>query len=263
MSFNKFFKISSIMFLGLAFLFLLWAQNKDEKGDRQSLTVGLESTYPPYEFIDASGQLVGFDVDFASQIAKKLNKKLVIKQMEFEALILALQQHKVDLILSGMTITPSRQKEILMVPYYGENIKSNSLIFWGLIPENIQTIQDISTLPNKTIAVQAGSIQEQYLQGFSSIQIKSLDGVLQSLLDVKYGKSIAAFISEEVAGHLKTKYPEIQVLEVPIGPEDNMYGVGVGINKDNPELAQTVASIIAELKADESLKDLIQKWFKE
>ena len=90
-------------------------------------------------------KLVGFDVDVAELIAEKLGKTLVIKDMEFEGEILSLKQGKIDLILSGMDITPSRLKEILMVPYHGEATISLSLIFWNEIPEGVNSLEDIAT----------------------------------------------------------------------------------------------------------------------
>ena len=100
--------------------------------------IGLQSGYPPFEFMDTTGKLVGFDVEMAEIIAKKLQKTLVIKDMEFEGVILSLKQGKIDLIMSGMNITPSRLKEISMVPYHGEDATSLSLIFWNEIPPGIQ-----------------------------------------------------------------------------------------------------------------------------
>src|SRR5688572_6002780 len=75
------------------------------------LVLGTNAGYPPYESVNANGDVEGFDIDVANAIAKKLNRKLVVKDMSFDALILALKQDKFDIIMSGISITAAREKE--------------------------------------------------------------------------------------------------------------------------------------------------------
>ena len=172
----------------------------------ETLTIGLQSGYPPFEYLNEKGKVVGFDVDLAEVIAQKLGKKLVIKDLDFDSEILSLKQGKIDLILSGMNITPSRQKEIAMVPYHGEAVQSMSLVFWGKIPSEVHALEDIKKLPNGVIAVETGSIAEAYLQQISSLKTKSFEGALAPLMDVKLGKSTADLVEPDVAIYLKGKY---------------------------------------------------------
>lgn len=60
----------------------------------EELVVGLNSGFPPYEVLNAQGQFEGFDIDVANQLATKMGKKLVIKDMAFDALVMALNQGK-------------------------------------------------------------------------------------------------------------------------------------------------------------------------
>lgn len=78
------------------------------------LTVGLSADYPPYEFhqtIDGKDKVVGFDVSIAEKIAKDLDVKLEIKEMNFDSLLGSLKTGKIDMIISGMSPTPERQKK--------------------------------------------------------------------------------------------------------------------------------------------------------
>ena len=117
-----FFKKYIIAIFAVAILGTIFVKHfqATEKPSQETLIIGLQSGYPPFEFMDTTGKIVGFDVEIAEIIAEKLQKTLVIKDMEFEGEILSLKQGKIDLIISGMNITPSRLKEILMVPYHGE-----------------------------------------------------------------------------------------------------------------------------------------------
>jgi arginine transport system substrate-binding protein len=168
-----------------------------DKTDQNTLIVGLQSGYPPFEFMDNKGNIIGFDVDIANLIAEKLEKKLIVKDMEFEGEILSLKQGKIDLILSGMNITSSRLKEISMVPYHGDDATSFSLIFWNEIPQGIHTLEDIAAFPNLIVSVQSGSVTEEFMNHYPQIQTKSFQGSLAPLMDVKYGKSAANLVEPD------------------------------------------------------------------
>lgn len=235
----------------------------DKRGSSDKLVVGLQSGYPPFEFMDAAGKIVGFDVDLAQIIAERLNKTLVIEDMEFEGEILSLKQGKIDLIISGMNITPSRLKEIWLVPYHGENVTSFSLVFWKEVPAAVQSLEDIARLPNPTVSVESGSIAESYLANYPQIHAKSFQGSLAPLMDVKYGKSVANLVQPDVAEYLKQQHPEIKILSVPLTPEESVLGFGIGIKKGNQQLLNEVQEIIQQLKNSGELQALENKWFRE
>lgn len=251
--------VSATVVLGII---AITAFQTDEKPSHETLVVGLQSEYPPFEFMDANGTIMGFDIDVAGRIAEKLGKTLVIRNMEFEGQVLSLKQGKIDLNMSGMEITHSRLKEILMVPYHGEAVTTLSLIFWNEIPEGVHSIEDIAMLPNPTVSVESGAIPEIYMSRYNEIHTKPLQGALAPLMDVKYGKSVANLVAPDVAEYLKKKHPEIQILDVPLSKEDATLGFGIGIKKENQELFLSVQHIIEELKTSGELKQLEDKWFK-
>ncbi len=252
--------VSVLAVAGIAFTGMVPADNTSKE---ETLTIGLQSGYPPFEFKDAEGKTVGFDIDVGEKIAAKLGKKLVIKEMDFDGEILSLRQGKIDLILSGMNITPSREKEILMVPYHGDTATSLSLIFWKTIPEGVNSIEDLTKIKDSTVSVGSGTISENYITNYPSIQPKSFEGALASLMDVKYGKSVANLVETDVAEYLQTHHPEVKVLNVPLPQGATIAGFGIGINKNNQILFEQVKGAIQELKATGELKQLEDKWFKE
>lgn len=258
--FNKYFLgiAAALLIVGVVFLLPF---SKSDKTTKDTLTVGLQSGYPPFEFMDTNGKIIGFDIDVANLIADKLGKKLEIKDMEFEGEILSLKQGKIDLIISGMNITPSRQKEILMIPYYGDDATAFSLIFWKEIPSQIKTLNDIASIPNAIISVESGSIPEIYMEQFPNIKIKSFQGSLSPLMDVKFGKSLANIVQPDVANYLKQQHPEIQILTIPVSSETKIQGFGIGVKKGNIELYQKIMEIITELKKSGQMQQLESKWF--
>ena len=82
-----------------------------------TLTVAISATFPPYEYYN-NAQITGIDIDLAKIIAQRLNKQLIIEDMEFDAIINAVQSGKADLGIAGMTITPERLRNVdFSIPY--------------------------------------------------------------------------------------------------------------------------------------------------
>lgn len=245
----------------LAAILGFFVLKSSEQSSTDALIVGLQSGYPPFEYVDAKGTIVGFDVDVAKLLATKLDKRLVIKDMEFEGEILALKQGKIDLIMSGMNITPQRLQEIAMIPYHGEKATSLSLIFWKTVPPGISSLEDIALLNHPSISVEVGAFSELFLGSYPSIHVKSFQGALAPLMDVKLGKSLANLVEKDVADFLAKKHPEVKILEVPIPPTETIFGFGIGIKKENDSLIQQISIAIQELKHSGELQKLEEKWF--
>lgn len=88
-------------------------------GTKGVLRLGTSSVTEPFSFVDGSGGIVGFDIELARYIAKKLDMKLEVVNMEFGAMIPALISGKVDMIAACITITDERAKKVLFSdPYY-------------------------------------------------------------------------------------------------------------------------------------------------
>lgn len=255
-----------VLFVTLALVGALFAPRFLTHGEttpENAFIVGLQSGYPPFESVDANGHIVGFDVDLARLIAEKLGKPLVIKDMEFEAEILSLKQGQIDAIISGMNITPQRLKEIEMIPYHGDQEKTLSLLFWNKIPEGVHSLEDLQKLPNHTVSVAIGTVAENYMAHYPNIPIRSFQGSLASLLDIKYGKSAANLAETDVAEYLQKRHPEIKAVTIPVPDEFAILGFGIGIKKGNTALFESVDNAVKELRASGQLKALENKWFKE
>jgi len=256
MLFNK-----KIQIISLAMI-LFTGCNSFEKTKKNVLIVGTNSGFPPYETLNESGELEGFDIDVARCIAKKMGKSLEIKDMAFDSLIIALKQGKIDLILAGVSITESRKQEIELIHYSGKPLNCLTLLFWKKTPENIKEINDLAQMPSKTVCVQAGTIQDELLSKYSFLDIKHLENVSDLILDIKYGGSIAAVIDYAVAVELQTKMSEIKLVNFALKPEEQTLGMGIGIKKENISLIQKLNNVIGEMKNDATLLRLEQKWFK-
>lgn len=222
--------------------------------------VGTNSAYPPYESIGQNGEIEGFDIDIAKEIAQRMGRKLVLKDMAFDALILALHQGQVDLVLAGMSITPSRQKEIDMIPYQGEPIRSYTLLFSTAVPPNIHGFSDLSKLSGP-IAVQIGNHMEHFLRQMEGLDIKALEATTEIVMDVEHDKSAVGVFETHIAREVLQKNPNLKPLELPLPKTNWVLGSGIGVKKGNSQLLKEVNQIVNDLRSSKRIQQLEAKWF--
>lgn len=255
--------IGSLLLAGLLAL-NSFTKSDNKISDETALVIGLQSGYPPFEMYNSEGVLVGYDVDLGKALAAKLGKKPHFHDMEFEGEIISLKQGKIDLIMSGMNITSDRLKQIAMVPYLDDQSSALTLIFWKAIPQGVTTLEDLKSIPDAHVSVELGAVPELFLQKhYPSQPIRSFDSALSSLMDVKFGKSLANLVETDVAAYLQQQHSEIKTITVPLTAEDEIHGFGIGINKNNPELIAQIDQAIQEMKDSGELQMLQDKWFKE
>lgn len=260
MSKNIFIYIALALLSGII-IFLFTQKSGSAKKD--TIILGTMSGWPPFVTVDDNAEYQGFDIDIACEIAKKLNKKLIIKDMDTAMLITALTQGRVDFIMTGLSITKERQKKIMMVPYQGEAIKELTLVFWDKIPEGVSSLVDIKKIPNAIICVEPGSSQEEFIKKQnleqSGITIKESNPA-ESLLNLKYGKAIACLLEPTIFSDFETKHPNLKAISVPLDEEDQIMGNGIGIRKDNEKLIAKIEAIIKKLKSNGFIAQCENKW---
>ncbi|MBA3954973.1 transporter substrate-binding domain-containing protein [Candidatus Dependentiae bacterium] len=226
-----------------------------------TLILGTMSGWPPYVTMSNNGSYQGFDIDIAQQIAVQLGKKLVIKDMDTASLLTALNQNKVDFVMTGLSITQERLKQVDLIAYQGEPVTSLRLVFWQTIPQGVKTLEDLKNIPNATVCVEAGSSTEGFLLTISGLTVKQLDPV-PSILELKYKKALAVLIEPTAYNELKSQYPELVALTVPLNEDQAFLGCGIGVNKANTKLKKEIQLIINNLKAQGTLAALEKQWFK-
>jgi len=221
--------------------------------------VGTTSGYAPYVRLANNGNYEGFDIDFAELLAKKLNKKLVIKDLgSMQSLMLAVKQKKIDALIWAVSITENRLKNYEMVYYQGNKTTETPFLFWNKIPEGINSIADLAK--EKAICAEAGSYQEGILKQFPKIKIKYVDKVTDAIMEIKFGKSLATTIDHALVARYQEQYPEIKVLNLPLPASSQSLGNGICMNKTNTELAAQVRKAVEELQKEGKIAELEKKW---
>lgn len=250
--------IVSVCMAGILF-FRVPSSGASDNGEL--LTVGMMSGWAPFMTINGNGEYEGFDVDVAQEIAQRMNRHLIIEDLgSLPSCFVALDQGRTDMVLSGLDITEKRLEKMAMVHYTGADVQSLSLIFWNEVPSAIHSMEDLRQIGEPIVCVESGSAQEKFLDTYDFVIKKRMNSVVDMVLDVRFGKSLAALVEPRVAARLARKNPEMRIVSVPLSYGFQIFGCGIAIKKENRELIDVVTSLIKHMYADGTLKKLEEKW---
>ncbi|WP_380179474.1 lysine/arginine/ornithine ABC transporter substrate-binding protein ArgT [Kalamiella sp. sgz302252] len=228
----------------------------------KTLRIGTDPTYAPFESKNAQGELVGFDIDLAKEICKRMATSCTFVESDFDALIPSLKAKKIDAIISSLSITEKRQQEIA----FSEKLyAANSRL---IAPKGSKIEPTIASLKGKTIGLLQGTTQETYAnqnwraQGVTVTPYANQDLVYQ---DLTAGRIDAAFQDEVAAseGFLKQPVGKDYAFAGPAVKDDKIFGVGTGIGlpKENTELKAAIDKAFAEMRKDGTYDKLAKKYF--
>lgn len=217
------------------------------------LRVGLSADYAPMEFEkNANGktEYAGVDIELAKKIAKDNHLKLKIINMQFDSLLGALKTGKIDIIISGMTTTPEREKEVSFTKPY---MMTNNIM---LVKKNEKNhLKSISDFKDKKIAVQKGTDQEKIAKTeIENADITSLNKLPEAILSVKSGKAIGAILEKPVAEAYIKQNPELAFSDVKFNEEKKP--TCIAVPKNSPILLKKLNQTINEVND----KNLIDKY---
>ncbi len=231
------------------------------KQPTETFTVGTTSGYAPYVSLNGQGEYEGFDIDLAKLVAEKIGKKLVIKDLgSMPSLMMGLKQNKIDAIIWAVSITEERQKQLEMIYYQGERITSMPLLFWGKVPDGMKGVEDLQDDGKKIICVEAGTYQEQVMSSYPGLKVKYVDKITDAIMEIKFGKSLAAAIDNSLVSFVMQQNPGLKVFYFSLPPSQQSLGNGICINKKNAKLIDQVKKAVEELTEEGKVRELEKKW---
>ena len=229
----------------------------------KKLVLGTSPDYPPFEFLvseGGKGNVVGADIELAKKLAEKMGVELEIKTIDFDALIPALQSGKVDVVITGMSPTEERKKNIDFSDIYFQG--KNGVIVKKGDAGKYKTEDD---LKKSKLGVQKGSTQETYIKDTLKVTgYKGLTAVPDLVMDLKNGNVDAIVLNDKVAGINATKYDGVEIVKdikmTSAGEEEAM---AIAVKKgDNKDLIELMNKVIKDLNAsgeyDKILADAVE-----
>ncbi len=221
--------------------------------ERGELRVGLSADYAPMEFehtVNGKTEYAGVDIDLAKKIAKDNNLKLKIVNMSFDSLLGALKTGKIDIIISGMTSTPERKKQVDFSDSY--MMTKNIML---VKKDKVNEYKDIKDFNNKKVGAQKGTEQEKIAQTeIENASITSLSRLPDVILALKSGKVEGAVVEKPVAEAYLKQNPKLGISNVKFNEEEK--DTVIAVPKDSPKSLSQINKTIKEVKD----KGLIDKY---
>ncbi|MDD2501956.1 MAG: ABC transporter substrate-binding protein/permease [Geobacter sp.] len=230
------------------------------------LKMGTCANLEPFSF-QSNGKLTGLDIELSQLISQQLGKKIEILDMNFEALIPALQSGKIDFALSNFNVTDERKKLInFSVPYITNDISvlvrrtglPSTSSTTSSKPEKTATLlRTTDDLKNKRIGVLLGSVHDTYAtKQYPQATILQYKSPSDLVLAVKSGKVDAAFYTYETLLDVLRQDPELGLLGKPLFSVP----IGVGFNKNNESLKNQFNTFLRQIKSNGQFNDMVTRW---
>lgn len=224
----------------LTLTFIVTGCHKQEK---DKLVLVTEAGFAPYEYY-SNGQIIGVDIDIAREIAKYLDKELVIKDVAFDSIINEIKTNKSDIGAAGISYTEERAKEVSFTINYASSKQV-------IIVNKDSSITDSNTLQGK-VAVQLGTTADTYLtENYPNITIIREKKFLAAIQDLKDKKVDAVVMDELPAKKLVTD--DMIILQQPLVVDN--YGMVVSFY--NQELLEACNNVIEKMKNNGEIDTLI------
>ena len=248
-------KMSLALLCAAAMILPLFACGPTSGGE---FIIGLDDTFAPMGFRDEAGNLVGFDIDLATEVCKELGMTPKFQPIDWDSKEMELNSKKIDCIWNGMSITPERQVAMSLSKAY----LNNKIIVMTVAGAAIATKDD---LKNYNLGTQAKSSALEVVQAdaiYPDIKDKlteyrSYDDVI---LDMQAGRIDAMIVDEVLGTYKNTMLGGIfSVSAVNFG--EDLYAIG--FRKEDVELTKKIEDGIAKLVKNGKAADISKKWFGE
>ena len=224
-------------------------------GAKEALRVGISPDYKPLAYRE-KGDLIGIEVAAAEVIGKQLGRKIQYVEMDFPALIPALEAGKVDIIMSGMTITPARSERVAFSNPY---LDAGQMAIIRLNDAGRFGFRGALFIPGARVAVQKDTTGEDYArQSLSNAAVTHCASSEEAFQLLKSGK-VDFFVHDAATSwSLATERDKDDLMSLNQALTDEK--LGWAVRKDNPVLLQAVNEQLALMQQNGMLRAIVRRW---
>ena len=222
----------------------------------ETLKMGTNAAFPPYEFYDdETGEIVGIDAEVAAAIAEKLGYELEIVDMDFDSLIPAVSNGKVDVVLAGMTVTEERKQNVDFTASYATGVQV------VIVKEDSDITLDalFAEGASHKIGVQQGTTGDLYstwdLEDNGLATVERFKTGTDAVLALTSGKVDCVVIDNEPAKNFVAANEGLKILDTEYITEEYAIALAKG-----SELTEKINTALEELIADGSVKAIVDKY---
>lgn len=227
--------------------------------DKETLIIGFDDTFVPMGFKDNNGEIVGFDIDLAKEVSKRIGKQVTFQPIDWSMKESELNSGKIDLIWNGYSITKERKEKVNFTNPYLENRQ----VIITLVNSKINSKVDLKGMnvgaQNQSSAVDAINKEEELLKTFKDGKVYTFETNNEALMDLE-AKRIDAVVADEILARYyinKKGEGKFKILNDDFGDES----YGVGIRKGDEELLEKLNEAFEDIKKDGTAKKVSEKWF--
>lgn len=231
----------------LLFLLLcLFSFACSSKSEKNGWVVGTNAEYPPYTYIE-KGSIVGFEIDLVHEVARRLDKEVVLKDLPFDALIIELQRGGVDLVAAGISPTPERAKRVLFSDLY---LSEDPLVFVSL-----------KEVPKKRVGVNEGYTADLHLsKAGGNFELVRLNNPADGFLALATGRIDHFATALTTVNQYRKSRPNAPELLVEPIAESTTDSVAIALPLNHAEELKAINQALDEMKNDGTLDQLRAKW---
>jgi len=264
---KKFFNVVMLIFVLIGMIELVGCSTKaveNNEGfskikDRGYIVIGLDDTFAPMGFKNDKGEIVGFDVDLAKEVFKRMGLSVKFQPIDWSMKETELNSGNIDAIWNGYSITDERKEKVAFAKPYLENKQL-------IITLSSSSIQDKKDLKDKTIAAQSQSSSLDAMNKEPEV-VSSLKGgepVLfdsnnEAFMELESGRIDGVVVDEILARYYMKErgVSKYKVLQQDFGKEE----YGVGVRKNDAELLEKINKTLEDMKQDGTCGEISKKWF--
>ena len=223
---------------------------------RGTFVLGLDDSFPPLGFRDDDNEIVGYDIDLAKEVAKRLGVNFKAQPIDWDAKEMELETGKIDCIWNGFTITDDRKAALSMTFAYLDNEQV-------VVVRKDSGIKTLADMKGKVIGIQSGSSAQDAVDdnpGFkkSIADIVPFKDNITALNDLKIGGVDGVVMDSVVANYSIAQTGEpFAVIEEALANEE----YGIGFRKKETALRDEVEKILRDMAADGTIAAISTKWF--
>ena len=249
----------------------------------QTIRIGTEGAYPPWNNLNSAGELEGAEIDFGNEACKRMGVTCEWVTQDWDGIIPALLQGKYDIIIAGMSITEERKEKVNFTTGYMTDgarfavLKNSGLAnlnIAGMAKVNLNNAggkeqaaigQLIAAMDGKTVCVQSSTIHQNFLEKHMSgaVDVKLYQAVDDHNLDLAAGRCDA--VLADVGSIIDFMESDGGIDVAFTGPtfSGGVFGDGVGgaVRKEDTDILEMWNAAIAEMSKDGTTAEITKEWF--
>ncbi|MFA5467627.1 MAG: basic amino acid ABC transporter substrate-binding protein [Sphaerochaetaceae bacterium] len=245
-------RVLLLTILFIAVTAMVFAGGKKEKSD---YVFAADCTWPPLEFVDESGTIVGFEIDLIAAISEKSGVSMVTRNVAWDGIFAGLDNGAYDGVASGVTITEERKNTMDFTTPILEVTQSI------IVNKGNKNIKDESSLQGKKVGVQIGTTGNFAVEKVGGAVIRAYDDIglaIEDLLNKNVDAAVAdSLIAAEFVLANANYADKLEIIGSMGGEKEE---IAIAVKKGNTELLKLLNDSLAGLENDGTMATLKQKW---